>query len=71
MLLYFAQLPGVDHCRIGSLEMSAHQSRFYGYDHCRIGSLEIRLEEGGGSLRDHCRIGSLEMGHSSAVTTLD
>ena len=50
----------LDHCRIGSLEMSKTHALILLKDHCRIGSLEMSKTHALILLKDHCRIGSLE-----------
>ena len=50
----------VVHCRIGSLEISAHTEQGEVEVHCHVGSLEIR--SGANMIPNivHCHVGSLE-----------
>ena len=50
----------IDHCRIGSLEITGYYGILELLDHCRIGSLETKAEPETPAPIDHCRIGSLE-----------
>ena len=50
----------VDHCRIGSLEITLDGCADAALDHCRIGSLEKGMLRMRKKVDDHCRIGSLE-----------
>ena len=52
--------PILDHCRIGSLEITPVCDAAYDRDHCRIGSLENVDADTQQEYKDHCRIGSLE-----------